>query len=472
MSERNEAVKEVPDRTNEAGSARNDVTENINRLDLFKSDPTRQSRDDNQNNQLPSLSLSDRRINSNRADDKIKVGSDSTQRSFDVPGNGEKSKVFELNLKHGSGQQGHPDAVVRLPENFDPSKPIHLSIYNHGWRSSAHSSFREADLDNQMRNAAPNTILIVPEWQRSPSASNSDQGRFSEPGMFKGMLQEILSKTPGLQGKSLEDIDRIDIISHSAGFNPTESEIYKNGLGDKVKSITLLDSLYSGSGFDRWLKDNISDLSAGKKQFNNIYFGTAGNSEAQAERVKGMLAHAGLPLGALSDDRSHPNKVMSSDELAAHPINFRKSTVSVDKLGGPHMSLPNLYVGSVERSINQFAHRHKESLPANDKAPSFNNTYSPLDGAPHHNNTVPQRLDKPFVMPENIPAIKEKLPATKDIPQSGEGKAPAAKDVPPSQADKAPWEDHLMFRHPGFPSQHLDQADSPYARLLRSLDKK
>ena len=140
-----------------------------------------------------------------------------------------------------------------------------------------------------MRNAPPNTVLIVPEWQRTPTANNGDQGRFAEAGMFKGMLEEALSKTPGLEGKTLKDVDSISIISHSAGFNPSISELYNNGLGDKVKSVTLLDSLYNGHAFDRWIEDNIKDLSTGKKQFNKHLFGTAAESQAQAERVKAML---------------------------------------------------------------------------------------------------------------------------------------------------------------------------------------
>ncbi len=430
MADKSEVEQNRSDRTRDTALPQADTTQNINRLELFKSETPLKRVDDRLSDQLPALSLSDRRINSNRSEDQAKVGSDATQRPFEAPGATEKSKVFELNqLKHGSGQQGHPDAVVRLPENFDPSKPIHLSVYNHGWRSSAKSSFREANLDEQMRNAAPNTILIVPEWQRSPSASNSDQGRFSEAGMFKGMVQEILSRTPGLQGKTLDDIDRIDIISHSAGYAPTESEIYKNGLGNKVKSITLLDSLYNGSGFDSWIKDNIKDLSTGNKQFNNIYYGTVGNSQAQADRIKDMLTKSGLPTNVVMDDRSHSNKVMTFDELAAHPINFRKSTVSLDKIGDPHMSLPNLYVGSVEKSLRQT-----------------------------------QQVQKDNSQPTAKPADKK---------QGNVEIAPLPKEKPSNPADShssddSPWQNHILFKPSDYQSIIKNRNESPFDHVRKA----
>ena len=134
--------------------------------------------------------------------------------------------------------------MVRIPANFDPTKPIHLVIYNHGFGSTAQSAFSDSHLAEQMASAPANTVLIVPEWQKDPGGRNSQQGKFATSGDFRGMLQEALEKTPELQGKTLNDIQSIGIIAHSAGYAPAETELYKNGLGNKVNSITLLDALY------------------------------------------------------------------------------------------------------------------------------------------------------------------------------------------------------------------------------------
>lgn len=262
------------------------------------------------------------------------------------------ARAFELKgLKNRSSDHGGADAVVRLPENFDPTKPIHLLVYNHGWRSSVKSSYSETKMNEQLRNAPPNTVLVMPEWQASPAAENSNQGRMAEPGRYRGMLQEVFDKTPGLSGKTLSDVADIGIVGHSAGNVPALTQIYQNGLEGKIKSVTLLDALYNGGGFDRWINNNIHDLSSGKKQFQNFYSsdgGTAGNSLAQAQRVREMLRRNGLPLSQLTHD-DHGATVMDSSQIAAKGIVFKRTDLKVGGLG-THMSVPNLYIGRVEKA--------------------------------------------------------------------------------------------------------------------------
>jgi hypothetical protein len=219
---------------------------------------------------------------------------------------------------------------VHLPANFDPNKPINLVIYNHGYGSTAKGAYSDAQLGQQMANAPPNTVLVVPEWQRQPGSRSSNQGNLAESGQYKGMLQEIFDKTPGLQGKKLDDVANISIIAHSAGFRPTETELYQNGLASKVKNIALLDALYDHHGFDSWLKSNIKDLHDGNKHFYNIFNDTTNASRQQADRVKQMARAAGLPE--------------TSDSIV-----FRYSNRTTNG-HGPHGSMPSLYFGAIVRA--------------------------------------------------------------------------------------------------------------------------
>lgn len=261
-----------------------------------------------------------------------------------VPRNGsETERVYELRrLNNRAADHMGPDAVVRLPANFDPSKPINLVIYNHGWGSTAQSSYRDNKLSEQMKDVPPNTVLIVPEWQRNAGANSGDQGNFKTSGLFANMLQEIFDKTPSLKGKSLSDVASISIFAHSAGYGPAETEIYKNGLGNKVTSITLLDALYDGTGFDSWIRSNASDLAAGRKQFYNFFQGTANYSKQLATRMQALL-----PSSAILQDYSNPNSVMDANTIAKYPVIFKYSTATDGGLA-PHYSMPHLYVGPVE----------------------------------------------------------------------------------------------------------------------------
>jgi lysophospholipase L1-like esterase len=330
------------------------------------------------------------------------------------------AQTFELNnLSHRSANHHTPDAVVRLPENFDPAKPINLVIYNHGFGSNARSAFAQNKLGDHMAGAPPNTVLVVPEWQQRPGSRSGSQGQLRGAGEFKGMLQEVFDKTPGLKGKTLKDVKDISIFAHSAGYGPTETEIYKNGLADKVKSITLLDALYDNHGFDRWLHDNIKELSQGKKQFNNFFFGTAGASKDQADRVMGMLKSAGLPASRMVEDYHNGGKVMDSSDIANHSIVFKYSSATDGTGGGPHLSMPGLYVGQVEKAAARKAAENPAASPdrpSNEKPATQPGTKpggeKPVDPAEKPVTLPPEKL------PDSVQASVDESRKILENPQS------------------------------------------------------
>jgi len=260
-------------------------------------------------------------------------------------------KLYEMHgLKHATGEYATPDAMVLLPKDFDPNKPIHLVVYNHGWNDNVKTAYESTHLAEQMAKAPPNTVLIVPEWQISPHSSGTlggEQGAFADKNFVSGMVQDIFDKTPELKNKTLADVDQIGIISHSAGFNPTKSELDNNEeFSKKVNSVTLLDSLYKGDICDNWLKANINDLSAGRKHFHNIFTGgTAPQSKAQAERIKGMLRDAHLSTDSVSTDYQHDREDEKSGHLIKHSIVFRSTATE-------HPEIPKRYPRIIEAAAN------------------------------------------------------------------------------------------------------------------------
>ncbi|MBN8904150.1 MAG: cbb3-type cytochrome c oxidase subunit I, partial [Rhodospirillales bacterium] len=167
------------------------------------------------------------------------------------------------NLKYSVHNSRNADAMVVLPKDIDVSKPVNVTIYNHGWYDTARSAVGNARLTEQMRSAPPNTVLVVPEWQVKPGTYGPKanfQGRYTAANFAQEQLQEIFNRTPELKATKLGDIQNINIISHSAGINPTESTLYRNPkMAQKINSVTLLDSLYDRSGLNKWIKANIRD---------------------------------------------------------------------------------------------------------------------------------------------------------------------------------------------------------------------
>jgi hypothetical protein len=255
----------------------------------------------------------------------------------------------EMRLDNRVSNHAGADALVYVRKDFDPSKPVHLAVYNHGFGSTVSNALEKNQIKEMMSHAQANTVLILPEWQANPGSRSGNSGSFAQQGKFTDMVQEAMRKTPALQGASLGNVDRIDIIAHSAGYGPTEKEIYRNpALANKVHSITLLDSLYDPHGFDQWLRSNIGDLSAGRKQFYNFSnSSTASNSRGQANFVASLLRSNGLPTNNyIADYNGGSGQVQRhGSEMAQRSIVFASTTV-------PHMAIPGKYIGATLRAVN------------------------------------------------------------------------------------------------------------------------
>jgi hypothetical protein len=255
----------------------------------------------------------------------------------------------ELRLDNRSANHPGADAMVYVRKDFDPSKPVHLVVYNHGFESTVSNALGRDKVKEMMSHAQANTVLMLPEWQASPGSRSGNSGTFQQQDKFTNMVQEMMQKTPALHGVGLRNVDRIDIIAHSAGYSPTEAEINKNpAISNKVHSITLLDSLYSRHAFDQWLGDNINDLSSGRKQFYNFSNTTTSlNSKAQAQMVGIMLRKNGLPTNNYVADygTSSGEVARHGSEMAGRSIVFASTTVR-------HGDIPGKYIGPTLTALN------------------------------------------------------------------------------------------------------------------------
>lgn len=261
-------------------------------------------------------------------------------------------KTLEYFLKNSSGGHSKLDMVMRLPANFDPSKPINVAIYHHGWYSSAKSAYESNQMNKQMQDAPANTILIVPEWQLYPGSGGRKlgplQGRYQAEKFIERMLQESFDKTPELKGKKIDDISSISIFSHSGGYRPTESFLNNNPkIAGKVTSITMLDSAYGTAATNEWIRNNIYDLASGKKQYHNIFDDTYSESVEQEKFVRKLLKDSSLPDRELRKDLSNPKQLLDANDFASSSIVFKHSQVKIGD-NTPHWSIPMTYIEAVE----------------------------------------------------------------------------------------------------------------------------
>lgn len=258
-------------------------------------------------------------------------------------------KVYELKLQNNTGRH-KVDASVIIPQGYDPQKPTRMLVYNHGFRTDAHAALSYSDLREQMRSADPQTVLVVPEWQTSPGSNSSARGRSDQPNFYRNMFNEIMRKTPELAGKDVDSLASIGIISHSAGYNPSIAQLYKNGLQDKITSVTVLDSMYNPTAYDGWIKSNLRELASGNKHFQLIYTGHLANQSTGLQgRVEQQLARAGLGNQSIYKDHARGTGLVSPDAIAQHGFVFKRSEFT-NRGDGAHGAMTHVYLRQLLKS--------------------------------------------------------------------------------------------------------------------------
>ena len=164
---------------------------------------------------------------------------------------------------------GVANVVAHVPEGFDPRPPLHLVLFFHG----SDQCFPQITLGGEVV-CKPGTAPIVGAglaWKHDDAGTSTlfaapqfalwgggTAGRMAEHGYFRGFVEELLRDTfaPGLGGpKSLDDLEDVTIIAHSAGHLPLAALLDRGDLDDKVRNVVLVDAAYDGTidPYLRWL---------------------------------------------------------------------------------------------------------------------------------------------------------------------------------------------------------------------------
>jgi hypothetical protein len=262
------------------------------------------------------------------------------------------SRTYRLwRLRNRTADHSSPDAIVHIPKGFHAARGVRLVIYNHGLTNTVDETFRIWRLGGHMTGAPPGAVLVVPEWAANPHEYSSAAGPFHNPGFFRRMLVEIMSKVPELRGTQLDDVEEIAIVAYSGGFRAAASEIYRNGLQPKIASLTLLDALYVSDHFDGWLKGNIRQLASNRKQYHNFFFDTDRQSAHQCQRLRQMLQSAGLKTNTALYALDRPETVISAAQLSRHGIVYKRTTLTSPRLI-PHQLVADVYFPLAMRAWN------------------------------------------------------------------------------------------------------------------------
>jgi hypothetical protein len=238
----------------------------------------------------------------------------------------------------------YPSALVYLPRGFDPTPPVSVVVFIHGFSNCIENVVRDAGgectpdggtraayaLSAQLEATNKNALLLVPEIDYDKATGAP--GNLGTTDGFKALLAETLADLAGpLHGATVADVGTLIVTSHSGGYQAAAGIASKGGV--PVDEIDLFDSLYGNTtDFDNWAKA----VGPGQR-FTDFYTqggGTLANSQAMATRAQ---SQAWVPAAQLLDDRT---TATLTDAQYAHELIFKLS-------GLTHDGVPAYYFGKV-----------------------------------------------------------------------------------------------------------------------------
>lgn len=161
------------------------------------------------------------------------------------------------------------NAIVDIPNNLDPSKPIHFMTFFNGFGSGYSEGYRDYKLQEAMKNAPPNTVLVSARWQDRENSRNPSMSQFEQHGGLRGVLGDVFRSVPELKrGGGLGQRDDIGIAGFSAGYNAVGSALRDKQLAARVNNVVMLDS--PSSAVRQYVYDNIAAFSNGNKRLSMV----------------------------------------------------------------------------------------------------------------------------------------------------------------------------------------------------------
>jgi hypothetical protein len=255
--------------------------------------------------------------------------------------------TFVMSLDAGAFPPGpHPSALVYIPSRFDPTPPIAVVVYLHGFDNCVENVVRDAGqpctsggptraayaLAAQLEASGKNALLLCPEVLFDQAAGNP--GNLGTTNGFKALLSETLGHLAApLRGATINDVGQVVVASHSGGYTAAAGLINRGGV--PIGELYMLDSLYDSNAvtnFDPW----VEKLGPGHR-YGDVYTqggGTLANSQAQATR---MSQFVGGDMGLILDDRTTDTL---SDAAYQHALIFKYSALA-------HDAVPTYYFGKL-----------------------------------------------------------------------------------------------------------------------------
>jgi hypothetical protein len=260
-------------------------------------------------------------------------------------GPGTVSGTFRFTLDAGAfpPSSAHPSVLVYLPSSFDPTPPLDVVVFLHGFDNCIDNVIRDAGeacapdggvrsayaLAAQLEASGRNAMLVVPELDFDLATGNPGNLGLTD-GMLALLTETFARLGPQLGPVGASQIGRLVVASHSGGYQAAAGIVARGGV--PVAELYLFDSLYGNfTDFDNWVKADPAKLAGSPPQQRFVDFygatgGTFANSQAMAVRAVGWVPADG---GILVDDRTTNTP---PDAQLEHGIVFQFTALAHDMI--------------------------------------------------------------------------------------------------------------------------------------------
>jgi hypothetical protein len=152
--------------------------------------------------------------------------------------------------------------LLYLPKGFDARRPALIVVFFHGNHATLERDVRDRQqVPPQVAQSGLNAALVAPQF--AFDAADSSAGRFWEPGVFAGFLNEAAERLARLYGderaRSAFNAAPLVLVAYSGGYLPAAWSVYYFGADERVRGVVLLDALYGETDkFADWIEERRS----------------------------------------------------------------------------------------------------------------------------------------------------------------------------------------------------------------------
>jgi hypothetical protein len=196
---------------------------------------------------------------------------------------------------------------VYLPSNFDPTPPLNIIVYIHGFNNCVTNIVRDTNgtctdggavrdaysLAAQLEASGKNALFLAPEVRFE--AATGDPGNLRDPNTFGALLQETLNDLASVIGpRTIADVGELIVASHSGGYTAADDIVDSTGI--TAREVWMFDSLYQTSvalDFEKWVKQDLGSLYLPYRRFGTFYTvlnNTCGGTDCNSEMMASDIA--------------------------------------------------------------------------------------------------------------------------------------------------------------------------------------